>query len=249
MITRLQLGTSRLENLQPEVLQKFLDKSWMHLGDPEPISKRYTIPYLFEIYKKHGTYYICARVFQKLLSNKSKAANVGLNINDIYNSTNFREFYYHKGDKLPFDDNSINFIYSEHFFEHLFIDEAFSLLEECFRILKPFGVIRTCVTDADLRTYEPPEPIGFPHIKVPYTDPSKHKTRWSIYSLEQIIKLAGFDSVPLRYCNKSGQYIKRDLSYAAKIYEKCDEQELIYDVSYISRIDSLIVDGIKKASK
>jgi hypothetical protein len=32
--TRLQLGTSRLENLPPHSLTTFLSKDWVHLGDP-----------------------------------------------------------------------------------------------------------------------------------------------------------------------------------------------------------------------
>jgi predicted SAM-dependent methyltransferase len=249
MITRVQLGTSRLENLRPEVRQKFLDKSWMHLGDPEDeglILRKYSISYLFKILKKQKMSYIVDRIAQKIQRSNSKTNDLSLKTRELYDSTNFREFYYHKGDQLPFDDGSIDFIYSEHFFEHLFLDESYTLFKECHRILKPFGVIRTCVPDADLRTYEAPESLGFPEKKMPYTDPGKHKTRWSVYSLTEVLKFAGFVSRPLRYCDKSGRYVKEDPSSIAGTYAQCPDRELIFDLSYINRIDSLIVDGIKK---
>lgn len=164
---------------------------------------------------------------------------------EIYRRTNFREFYYQKGDTLPFEDSSINYIFSEHFFEHLFLDEALSLLKECYRILRPFGVVRVCVPDADLRTYEPPEPVGFPDIKLPFTHHSKHKTRWSVYSLAEVLRVAGFDTLPLRYCDESGKYVRVEPSKNRKAYERCLDQEMVFDLSYINRIDSLIIDGLK----
>ena len=38
--SRLQLGTSRLEDLDVRVLDAFLDKTWVHLGDEEPARPR-----------------------------------------------------------------------------------------------------------------------------------------------------------------------------------------------------------------
>ena len=98
-----------------------------------------------------------------------------------------------------------------------------------------------------MRTYEAPEPLGFPDIRLPYTDPAKHKTRWSVYSLTEAVRIAGFDAVPLRYCNKAGVFIKVDPSSILAEYENCPEQELIFDLTYIRRVnDALIDDGIKK---
>lgn len=51
--------------------------------------------------------------------------------------------------KLPLPDNSVDFIYSEHVFEHLEYVEGQKLLKECYRILKPNGVIRTVMPDLD----------------------------------------------------------------------------------------------------
>lgn len=252
MITRLQLGASRLEEYSPKILRVFLDKTWMHLGGSEYKKhhlKRYSIFYLVRLFKEYGIAHILRESFRKILGRNRRSKATASEIDELYNRTNFKEFYYHKGDALPFDENCINFIFSEHFFEHLFLDEALSLLKECYRILKPFGVIRTCVPDADLRTYAPAEPLAVPSTKVSYTHPSRHKTRWSVYSLTEALKIAGFKAILLRYCDKSGRYIRINPSNIKMQYEHCPEREMIFDLSYIKRIDSLIIDGIKKPSK
>jgi SAM-dependent methyltransferase len=48
---------------------------------------------------------------------------------------------------LPFADNTADFIYSSHFLEHLFKDEAQRVLRESLRALKPGGIVRICVPD------------------------------------------------------------------------------------------------------
>ncbi len=44
--------------------------------------------------------------------------------------------------KLPFKDNSVNLIYSSHCLEHLSEESYVELLNECYRILKPKGMMR-----------------------------------------------------------------------------------------------------------
>ena len=48
---------------------------------------------------------------------------------------------------LPYQDNSVKFIYSSHCLEHLSKAEAKKLLGECYRVLVPGGVIRIIVPD------------------------------------------------------------------------------------------------------
>lgn len=48
---------------------------------------------------------------------------------------------------LPFQENSIDYIYSSHSLEHLYLEQAKKLLHECYRILKPKGTIRIVVPD------------------------------------------------------------------------------------------------------
>jgi len=48
---------------------------------------------------------------------------------------------------LPFDDASVATIYSEHFFEHLKLEDGLKLLTECHRVLEVNGVIRIAMPD------------------------------------------------------------------------------------------------------
>lgn len=52
--------------------------------------------------------------------------------------------------RLPFDDASVDIIYSEMLLEHLKPQEAWLFLDECFRILKPGGLIRIVIPDFSL---------------------------------------------------------------------------------------------------
>jgi predicted SAM-dependent methyltransferase len=48
---------------------------------------------------------------------------------------------------LPFQDNSISCIHSEDFIEHISLDDGKFFLKECFRVLKPDGVLRIVTPD------------------------------------------------------------------------------------------------------
>ncbi len=45
-------------------------------------------------------------------------------------------------EKLPFKDNSVDYIESIHLYEHFYAEELFFSIEECFRVLKPTGILR-----------------------------------------------------------------------------------------------------------
>jgi len=48
---------------------------------------------------------------------------------------------------LPFSDGSFYAIYASHLLEHLYFEEARQLLQECFRVLQPGGLLRLVVPD------------------------------------------------------------------------------------------------------
>ena len=52
------------------------------------------------------------------------------------------DIYLDAGRRLPFPDNSFDFIFTEHFFEHITYESGLRFLREAYRILKPEGVIR-----------------------------------------------------------------------------------------------------------
>jgi predicted SAM-dependent methyltransferase len=46
---------------------------------------------------------------------------------------------------LPLDDESCAAIYSSHFFEHMEYRHGLRLMQECYRVLEPGGMFRTCM--------------------------------------------------------------------------------------------------------
>lgn len=48
---------------------------------------------------------------------------------------------------IPFETCSADHIYTSHFLEHMFKDEARQLIQEAYRVLRPGGTIRVCVPD------------------------------------------------------------------------------------------------------
>lgn len=49
--------------------------------------------------------------------------------------------------RFPFDDGSLDYIYSEHMIEHISWESASFMLKEVFRVLKPDGFVRTATPD------------------------------------------------------------------------------------------------------
>ena len=56
-------------------------------------------------------------------------------------------------DRLPFEDNSVLEIYSIHVFEHLYPEELFFCMAECFRIIHPDGRLHIEVPKAGTPAY------------------------------------------------------------------------------------------------
>lgn len=51
---------------------------------------------------------------------------------------------------LPFKENSVDYIFTSHFLEHLKRFEAMKVLRSCYKCLKPGGTIRIVVPDLDI---------------------------------------------------------------------------------------------------
>lgn len=49
--------------------------------------------------------------------------------------------------RLPFDDNSIDYVYSSHFLEHISREDALAVIAEVRRVLKPEGLVRLVLPD------------------------------------------------------------------------------------------------------
>lgn len=59
--------------------------------------------------------------------------------------------------RLAFDDASVDAVFTEHVIEHVPFIAAVGFLEECFRILKPGGVIRTVAPMLEALVERPPD--------------------------------------------------------------------------------------------
>lgn len=90
------------------------------------------------------------RLFNNYLkSNTTKKLQIGCGSNLLNGWLNTDLAYKRKlvgyldaSKKFPFHDQSFDYIFSEHNIEHLDIKEAFTMLSECYRILKPGGHLR-----------------------------------------------------------------------------------------------------------
>jgi predicted SAM-dependent methyltransferase len=125
--------------------------------------------------------------------------------------------------RFPYEDNSIDFIFSEHFIEHLTAEEGLFYFQECYRMLKPGGVVRTstfcideimlnCVSDEKWNIYKEKMLNGqFKHLsRVEFFnfavyEGHAHKYMYNIHEIARILELAGFRS----YCCP----IKRESMY------------------------------------
>lgn len=106
---------------------------------------------------------------------------------------------------LPFPDGSAGLVYTSHMLEHLFPNEALSLLTEIHRILTPTGVARVVVPDADHAlkiargesTYTWPRAFADPvaqAVNYLFCD-GQHKYAYNFALLAQFAKQAGFNDV------------------------------------------------------
>jgi predicted SAM-dependent methyltransferase len=220
----------------------------MHLGDSLP-SERPRDKGVAYILRHYSIRYIVRRGLMKLGRRDADAKAAGVDLESLYARTNFEPWYYRRGQQLPYPDRMFTYVFSEHFFEHLFLDEAVDLLRECRRVMTEGGVIRTCVPDADLRTYEPPEPIGFPDRRMSFSHPSKHKTRWNVYALCEALRMADLQPIPLTYCDRDGRYCEYDPRDLEANYSGCSDREVVFSMSHVYHKRSLIVDGIVPLSR
>lgn len=234
----LHLAASRLERLSPAATALLCQPGWTHLGEP-PIDWSAEIREQF----RFGRWLGGLRLWLASIYRRHRPRYTPAQLQQMYGACEFREFYFTAGEQLDFPDGEFDFIVSEHFFEHLWLPDAIALLRECQRILKPGGVIRTCIPDADLRTYAAPESPGYPSPRVPWAHHQKHRSRWSVFSFGEALRVAGFQSRPVMWCDDQGVF-HHEMPPAADH----PAGPLITTLDYFRRLPSLVVDGIKEAA-
>lgn len=62
--------------------------------------------------------------------------------------------------RFPLEDNSIDFVYTEHMIEHIPWSAALIMLKESFRVLKPGGILRVATPNMEFLTQLLQEPLS-----------------------------------------------------------------------------------------
>jgi predicted SAM-dependent methyltransferase len=70
-----------------------------------------------------------------------------VNIDFVSNDKNVRAYNLNKG--IPYPDNSFDVVYHSHVLEHFTKTDAEKFIAECYRVLKPGGIIRIAVPDLE----------------------------------------------------------------------------------------------------
>ena len=119
---------------------------------------------------------------------------------------------------LPFADNTISAIYSEHVIEHLTSAEGVFALSECRRVLKPNGVVRIATPDLTYllmryfflwRSQDWITTFGYQHLKTRAEMVNLSFREWGhqhLYDYEELVRRfreAGFTRIARRKLNWS----------------------------------------------
>ena len=249
---RLQIGMSRPGAIPDEALNVFFDSTWINFGDAQrhlpphavrPLSRTQKGRQFIKQFIKSAMRSLSTHFDQRCKRlEESRALWLARDkrVQAMERSPFFRPFWWTVDSKLDFPDGEFSFVFSEHFFEHIWPDEAFALFRECFRVLRQNGVLRISVPDADLRVYEPPEPIAFDTTTFAqsirgWQHPEVHKARWNIYLLTLLLAQAGFRVRPIVYCDKQGRYVQEWPQKGDSNYPANSDWDVIGSTSYLIR--------------
>jgi len=93
-------------------------------------------------------HYVCIDKSPRLLLSKLPVGKfLGRFLEKKYEVTWDKQIKYMDVRKLRFREESVSNIYSSHLLEHLYLYEAIKLLDDCYRFLKPGGVLRLALPD------------------------------------------------------------------------------------------------------
>jgi SAM-dependent methyltransferase len=97
---------------------------------------------------------IAARKAQRFQARQPLLLNIGSGFNPKPNWTNIDllgapvDVPWDLSRGIPFGDASVDGVYHEHLMEHLTLRQGLELCRECYRVLRPGGVLRVAVPDA-----------------------------------------------------------------------------------------------------
>jgi len=158
--------------------------------------------------------------------------------------------------RLPFDDSTFDYVFTEHMLEHLDYLEGRAMLGECCRILRPGGRIRIATPDLRflIELYSPQKSdlqqryiawaaaTFFPEIGIPedvfvinnFFRAWGHKFIYDFSSLSGAMREGGFDQIQPRKVGESDDADLRNLeSHGVSIPEE------------FNRLETLVVEGTR----
>ena len=135
---------------------------------------------------------------------------------------------------LPFNDNSIDIIFTNHNLEHVNFTSAYKFLEECYRILKPKGILRIQVPSIE-KIYSCEDQnyiverggslkIAVRNVMLLFG----HQSAYTSSLLNYMLKTSGFDSIEC----EPRKSTNTDIQDA--IINNFNSSEIIYDVETIA---------------
>ena len=84
---------------------------------------------------------------------------------------------------IPFDNSTFDVVYHSHFLEHLDVQAGDTFLGECYRVLKPSGILRVVVPDLEVRCYNYMQSLNGLSNESPHTTDAVEWHEWTIREL------------------------------------------------------------------
>ncbi|MFC1993393.1 methyltransferase domain-containing protein [Chloroflexota bacterium] len=101
---------------------------------------------------------------------------------------------------IPFANESIDYIYTSHFVEHLYRDEAKMFMTETYRALKKGGMIRVGIPDLQYafslyKRGRTEEALNLFYVNSKSEDNNYHRYMYDFNSLQNLMRYAGFRNI------------------------------------------------------
>ena len=132
---------------------------------------------------------------------KIKKGCIGMDIRDCK-----QEILWDARDGIPFEDNSVDYIFSSHFLEHLDNGECEDVLREIYRVLKPGGTTEHIL----------------PHQEDPTAFYFDHKTFWNEFRVNTLPGVPGLEGFKI-IKNET----KQDYTFRGYLGDKFIERPLL----------------------
>lgn len=155
-------------------------------------------------------------------NNKIKKMQIGCGSNYLEGwlntdlNSNDKVAFLDAGTKFPVKSDTFNYVYSEHLFEHLRVEQQLNMLEESFRILKKGGVMRIATPSLEFL---------FKLYANPNTLENKHYVKWAVENIPN-----------LKIVNNSIIDIEEHYNYVINNFFKAWGHQMIHNYASIEKL-------------